>query len=270
MQLLAIRSSNGKGVYVIDGKEEKQELINKYLGCSYRIFKRKEEEEALRWAGERRIANLPEEMTISISSKKQKSDSFLATLEHFSKLGYTHVELTLSNGEKYKIWIRDFRYLIFSQHLRWKSKEHFYYEGGSVYSFNNFKEKLENSFTTWTGSFLYDNETTLEDVLYNLIKYLCKEYNHFFNLIKRPNITINGEYIIIDSTFQDERHKSSRNYIQCIEEIQVQKNIAINKGHIINIKPLDPIDSVIDDEMYNKVIDKLIGENIVTIDGSIV
>lgn len=265
MELLAIKSEIGKGVYIIENKNDKKEILEKYPGCSHRIFKENEKKSALKWADVKEISNRSQQVVNipSTNNSKQGKHEFIQTLEDLRKLGYTYAELNLSNGKNFKLWLDDIK--IFSASVRlyfqsfWSSYDYnkydFNYCSAPDIQFNDFKEQLDKNSKEYKEREDFDEI----NMLYEAIKYLNKK-SFFCRIVYKPEITINGNFIKISHVFKD---VSNSKEIDTIDDIL---DVAINQNNIVSITPYR-WSKEINDERYHKAINKLIADNILDKNG---
>lgn len=189
-----------------------------------------------------------------------EQDTLIKALEDLHKKGYAYVEIRLSNGEGYLIWLGDYRSIDVESYILLDSESELIMRSvGGPILFSMFKRYFEDKPTTLS---------TPEDRLYRKIKKIkvppkqnpFEDYRLFRN-IHKPNIIVKGEWISIDMAYVLNNTNHEKNKFN--EKVS---DIVINKNHILSIIPFKS-DYVIDDEMFNTVIDRLVADGFLNDDG---
>lgn len=181
MDFLAIKSENGKGFYIFNNKNEKNEILKQYPGCSHRIFKEIERDNALAWAGVKNISNRKQKV-IDESTLEKETPTFISALNSLKKDGYHLAKINLIDGSSFFLILDNFLYLRRSIHLvvgyNTRDNKPCYYtrSTNTRIDFDSLKKEFDSSFDTFQKA--HDLKNAYKDTLYECLKSLSPDYNN--------------------------------------------------------------------------------------------
>lgn len=281
MEFLAIKSEEGKGVYIFNSKKEKNDILKKYQGCSHRIFNEAEKDIALEWAGVNDVFNR-EQKVVEVPLEKNISGSFMpdfiSALEGLKNDGYHLAKIKLIDGTSFFLILGDFLYLRRSALLyvgyNTRDNRMCYSESiqSNYHNFNYLKENLNSSINTIQKAYKLD--VPYMDSLRECLKLLKSWYgygeNKTIQLLKRPQIEVYGTLIKISHTFNNYSEISSpapysgrECYYSFVEE-NPKDTMIFNINNILTVEPFI-IGKVVTDNQWIEVINKLVDEKVLTI-----
>ncbi len=279
MEFLAIKSENGKGVYLCKNKQEKSAILKQYEGCSNRTFSEKEKDKALEWANVKEVANRPQQVvnTPSNTSKKQAKDvpesEFIDTLNELKNMGYSAARIFLNDGTNFTITINAAPYYanlnsagIDGHHLGDLSNY-----SGIRDSFNALRKYYEDNY------YREKDYPSYEDFVYKYLKNLRTAPNYnlekitvpIYNTLPAAKIVVHGKFIVIDKYYDKAQFKNTGSsyygnrsaVINILDESNVKKDLVINTESITKIVPLNN-EWVITDKNWLKAISRLESEGL--------
>ena len=273
MEFLAIKSENGKGVYLCKNKQEKSAILKQYEGCSNRTFNEKEKDKALEWANVKEVANRPQQVvnTPSNTSKKQAKDvsesEFIDTINELKNMGYSACRIFLNDGTNFTITIDTAPYYA---NLNSTNRDGHYLGdlsncSGIRDSFNALRKYYEDNYYREKDYPSYD------DFVYKYLKNLRTAPNYnlekitvpIYNTLPAAKIVVHGKFIVIDKYYDKAQFKNTGyiTVINILDESNVKKDLVINTESITKIVPLNN-EWVITDKNWLKVISRLESEGL--------
>lgn len=277
MEFLAIKSENGKGVYLCKNKQEKSAILKQYEGCSNRTFSEKEKDKALEWANVKEVANRPQQVvnTPSNTSNKQAKDvsesEFIDTLNELKNMGYSAARIFLNDGTNFTIIIDAAPY-----YANLNSTDRDGHSLGDLshstvsYGFDTLRKYYEKYYCE-------KDYPSYEDFVYEYLKNLrtAPNYNSekitvpIYNTLPAAKIIVYGKFIVIDKYYDKAQFKNiekisrwrSRTVINILDESNVKKDLVINTESITKIVPLNN-EWVITDKNWLKAISRLESEGL--------
>lgn len=281
MEFLAIKSENGKGVYLCKNKQEKSAILKQYEGCSNRTFSEKEKDKALEWANVKEVANRPQQVvnTPSNTLKKQAKDvsesEFIDTLNELKNRGYSAARIFLNDGTNFTITIDAAPYYanLNSTDRNGHGLIDLSRISGIRDSFDTLRKYYEDNY--------YRNYKkdypSYEDFVYEYLKNLrtAPNYNSekitvpIYNTLPVAKIIVHGKFIVIDKYYDKAQFKNIENtsywnrkaVINILDESNIKKDLVINTESIIKIVPLNN-EWVITDKNWLKAISRLESEGL--------
>lgn len=266
MELFAIRTGSGKGIYPCNSKEEKAALISKFPQSSYRIFQENERMQALDWIRKSSSGNSRKQIpktngnTIIINKTKQATAEgphpFSQMIEKFRKLGYSGVRITLAGDpsiNSFDFWMDSFLYYNSPYHVTALDGRRSYYDSeyrlnislnGYSYSypgFNDFKDNFEKQFELLSNT--CDGIPFEQALSKSLDKILSQYYGHDKNAIlgqmKGAKITFTGNFAYISSAYRtiSINNDAITQASPAIKENGAIHDIAINTEQVIKMEP---------------------------------
>ena len=273
MEFLAIKSENGKGVYLCKNKQEKSAILKQYEGCSNRTFSEKEKDKALEWANVKEVANRPQQVvnTPSNTSKKQAKDvpesEFIDTLNELKNMGYSEACIFLNDGTNFTITIDAAPYYanLNSTDRDGHCLGDLSHCSGIRDGFNNLRKYYENNYYREKDYPSYD------DFVYKYLKNLRTAPNYnlekitvpIYNTLPAAKIVVHGKFIVIDKYYDKAQFKNTGyiTVINILDESNVKKDLVINTESITKIVPLNN-EWVITDKNWLKAISRLESEGL--------
>ena len=273
MEFLAIKSENGKGVYLCKNKQEKSAILKQYEGCSNRTFNEKEKDKALEWANVKEVANRPQQVvnTPSNTSKKQAKDvsesEFIDTINELKNMGYSACRIFLNDGTNFTITIDTAPYYA---NLNSTNRDGHYLGdlsncSGIRDSFNALRKYYEDNY------YREKDYPSYEDFVYKYLKNLRTAPNYnlekitvpIYNTLPAAKIVVHGKFIVIDKYYDKAQFKNTGyiTVINILDESNVKKDLVINTESITKIVPLNN-EWVITDKNWLKAISRLESEGL--------
>lgn len=279
MEFLAIKSENGKGVYLCKNKQEKSAILKQYEGCSNRTFSEKEKDKALEWANVKEVANRPQQVinTPSNTSKKQAKDvsesEFIDTLNELKNRGYSACRIFLNDGTNFTITIDTAPY-----YANLNTTDRGGHSLGDLSCYSSIRYGFDTLRKYYEDNYYREKDyPSYEDFMYEYLKNLrtAPNYNSekitvpIYNTLPAAKIIVHGKFIVIDKYYDKAQFKntgcsyfSSRNaVINILDESNVKKDLVINTESITKIVPLNN-EWVITDKNWLKAISRLESEGL--------
>lgn len=301
MNYLAIKNPKGKGVYQYNTKKERKSILGG-LGLTTKdgqVFTNKSD--ALKYAQVKEVANRPQRVVDSTkqthatvnSSKNSSKDKIICengALKMLNKLkenGFDFATITLCDGYKFDVILRDLEYLSTTNIISSTcSKLHRYIDGKSNYyftprscecersiqNFNEFKDKVLNRITDYNKGII-DNSNTSEyfiDCAMNDIQEYVKSRtsNYSFNSeivksLKATKIEFINNFLLFNKTSTITKEQLTNfSYVNLFEYTDKQDSVVtdyvLNTDYILTIKPSKSEWKVTDTKFlkFNKDINK--------------
>lgn len=247
MELLAIKDGKGKGVYICNNEDEKNTILQQFMGCTSKCFSDNQKEAALSWAN---VSEL----------KKIKKHDFVKLIDQYRKMGFAYVTIEMINGDTFCIVPDDIYYLSTLYVLK-------YNDASEMFYLSQYGEELTyDVFMEYFNEFNSKNHSKLPD-LKDCVRELLSRYDHpIMKTLEKTQVSAFGDMIQLGTCcreitmeFGDKSAAATRTYVQK----DILEYITISMHNIVTITPhrLDPKFEVADKNLV-KALTELRAEQI--------
>lgn len=244
--LLAIKNTEGKGVYFCEDNKHRNKIVQKYPGCSHRIFNDNENKAACKWAGVSNVVN--ETNRVESQTKKYNNklatpksiqqavtpanNSFMLFINHLYHLNAETAVIKLVDNTEIKIILKDLKTILRTIRDSWYGTCRYSHDRDEMLNFyttdvtsmHQFEERVKHAYEQ-------DSESNLnfKDWLFVVFKALDEDEDHadWYETTFASKLTSFGNIIKIENP---NNHKT----------------IAINSDHVVSITPM-----FTDDDIYS-------------------
>lgn len=226
MELLAIKDGKGKGVYICNTEDEKNTILQQFMGCTSKIFSDSQKEAALSWAN---VTEL----------KKIKKHDFVKLIDQYRKMGFAYVTVEMINGATFCIVPDDIYYLSTLYVLK-------YNDASEMFYLSQYGEELTyDVFMEYFDEFNEKNHNKMPD-LKDRVRELLSRYDHpIMKTLEKTQISAFGDLIQLGTCcrdihmeFGEKGSAGTRTYVQK----DILEYITISMHNIVTVTPhrLDP------------------------------